>query len=280
MGILAAVNNSDVCGGWSGSGSGNSDVDPLFCDVPEGDFHLQPYSTLAAYPYTNGDPISVHEFLYPLAQAMDSVAIQSDIELGGTDQKFNLLVGRDIQREYGMEPQIILTMPIIAGTDGTQKMSKSLDNYIGVSESPNEIYGKTLSIPDNLMCQYFELLTDAPADELAHIQATLADPSQNPRDLKRRLARELVALYHSQEDAVKAEQEFDNVFIKKQVPDDIQEFTPDTSDSKAWIVKLLTESGLVPSNSEARRLIKDGAVSIDGERIADPDAAIPLDSDQ
>ncbi len=227
--------------------------------------------------YTSGDPISVHEFLYPLAQAMDSVAIHSDVELGGTDQKFNLLVGRDIQREYGMDPQIILTMPIIAGTDGTQKMSKSLDNYIGVSESPKEIYGKTLSVPDSLIYQYFELLTDVPTGELAKIQAALDDPAQNPRDVKRRLARDIVALYYSQDEAQKAQQEFDNVFIKKQIPDDIQEFTPDTTDSAIWIVKLLKESGLVPSNSEARRLIKDGAVSIDGEKITSPDAEIPLD---
>ncbi len=226
--------------------------------------------------YTKGEPISVHEFLYPLAQAMDSVAIESDIELGGTDQKFNLLVGRDIQREYGQEPQIILTMPIIAGTDGTQKMSKSLDNYIGISEPPNEIYGKTLSIPDSLIHAYFELLTNVSKEELGKMKAVLDDHAQNPRDLKRRLARELVTLYYSQDDAVKAEQEFDNVFIKKQIPDDIQEFTLDTSDAKAWIVKLMTESGLVSSNSESKRLIKDGAVSIDGEKVADPNAEIPL----
>ncbi|MBD3307817.1 tyrosine--tRNA ligase [candidate division KSB3 bacterium] len=226
--------------------------------------------------YTKGEPISVHELLYPLAQAMDSVAIHSDVELGGTDQKFNLLVGRDIQREYRQEPQVILTMPIIPGTDGTQKMSKSLDNYIGISESPDQIYGKTLSIPDELMYAYFELLTDVPNDELHTIKTILEEQTQNPRDLKRRLARELVKLYYSQEDALQAEQEFDKVFIQKHVPDDIPEFVPDTDAAAMWIVQLMHDSGLAASNSEARRLIKQGAVSIDGEKIHDPDAEISL----
>ena len=228
--------------------------------------------------YKKGEPISVHEFLYPLAQAMDSVAIQSDIELGGTDQKFNLLVGRDIQREYGQEPQVILTMPIIPGTDGKQKMSKSLDNYIGISEPPNEIYGKTLSIPDSLMYGYFELVTDVSKADLAQIKTGLENQSQNPRDLKRRLAREIVTLYYSQEEAIKAEQEFDKVFINKDIPDDIQEFTPDTDEPTMWIVQLMTESGLVASHSESKRLIKQGAVSLDGEKVADSNFEVTLDS--
>lgn len=228
--------------------------------------------------YKKGEPISVHEFLYPLAQAMDSVAIRSDVELGGTDQKFNLLVGRDIQREYDQEPQVILTMPIIPGTDGKQKMSKSLDNYIGISEPAKEIYGKTLSIPDSLIYEYFELATDVSTEELAEIKAALDDQAQNPRDLKRRLAREIVRLYYSQEDAVKAEQDFDNIFIKKDIPDDIQEFTPDTTESTVWIVRLMTDSGLVSSNSESKRLIKDGAVSIDGEKVSDPNFEAPLEA--
>lgn len=228
--------------------------------------------------YKGGEPISIHEFLYPLAQAMDSVAIKSDVELGGTDQRFNLLVGRDVQREYGQEPQIILTMPILPGTDGKQKMSKSLDNYIGVSESPGQMYGKTLSIPDNVMYDYFELATTVSKQELAEIKATLADPTKNPRDLKRRLAREFVTLYHSADDALKAEQEFDRVFVQKDVPDDLQDFTPDTDAAACWIVKLITESGLAPSNGEARRLIKDGAVSIDGEKVTNPDAEIALNA--
>ena len=228
--------------------------------------------------YKGGEPISIHEFLYPLAQAMDSVAIKSDIELGGTDQRFNLLVGRDVQREYGQEPQIILTMPILPGTDGKQKMSKSLDNYIGISETPSQIYGKTLSIPDNVMYDYFELATTVSKQELVEIKATLADPSKNPRDLKRRLAREFVTLYYSADDALKAEQEFDRVFVQKDVPDDLQDFTPDTDAAACWIVKLITESGLAPSNGEARRLIKEGAVSIDGEKMTNPDAEIALDA--
>lgn len=228
--------------------------------------------------YKSGEPISVHEFLYPLAQAMDSVAIKSDIELGGTDQKFNLLVGRDIQREYGQEPQVILTMPIIPGTDGKQKMSKSLDNYIGISEPANEIYGKTLSIPDALIYDYFELLTNVSTEELGNIKTALDKQTQNPRDLKRRLARELVTIYYSQEDAVKTEQEFDKVFIKKGLPDDIPEFTPNISESTMWIVKLITESGLTSSNSESKRLIKEGAVSIDGQRVSDPDTDVTLEA--
>lgn len=228
--------------------------------------------------YKKGEPISVHEFLYPLAQAMDSVAIKADVELGGTDQKFNLLVGRDIQREYGQEPQIILTMPILAGTDGIQKMSKSLDNYIGISEPANEIYGKTLSISDELIYDYFELATSIPKSELAEIKTILEEHTQNPRDLKRRLARELVALYYSQEEAVQAEEEFDKVFIKKDIPDDIPEFTPNTDESTLWIVKLMTETGLAPSNAESRRLIRQGAVSIDGNKVTDADFEVPLDS--
>jgi tyrosyl-tRNA synthetase len=228
--------------------------------------------------YKKGDPISVHEFLYPLAQAMDSVAIHADVELGGTDQKFNLLVGRNIQREYGQEPQVILTMPLISGTDGVQKMSKSLENYIGISEPANEIYGKTLSIHDNFIYEYFELLTNVSRAELTRIKAALQDQSQNPRDLKRQLARELVTLYYSQEEAIKAEQEFDKIFVKKDIPDDIREFTLDTADPIIWIVKLMTASGLASSNSDAKRLIQEGGVSIDGERVTDIDLELSLDT--
>jgi tyrosyl-tRNA synthetase len=227
--------------------------------------------------YKKGEPISVHEFLYPLAQAMDSVAIKSDVELGGTDQRFNLLVGRDIQREYGQEPQVILTMPLIPGTDGVQKMSKSLDNYIGISEPPNQIYGKTLSIPDSLIYEYFELLTNASKVELAQIKATLQDAAQNPRDLKRRAAREIVTLYYSQTAAIQAEQDFDKVFIKKEIPDDIKEFTPDTAEAAIGIVKLMTTSGLAATNSEAKRLIQEGGVSMDGAKVTDANFEVKLD---
>jgi tyrosyl-tRNA synthetase len=226
--------------------------------------------------YKLGEPISIHELLYPLAQAMDSVAIQSDVELGGTDQKFNLLVGRDIQREYGIEPQAILTMPILAGTDGIEKMSKSLDNYIGIDEPAKQIYGKTLSIPDTLIYDYFLLATNISAAELAQIQQQLRTPGVNPRDLKRKLARELVAMYHTPEAAKKAEEEFDRIFVKKDLPDEVPEFIMKVDDAAVGILTILTESQLVSSKGEARRLIEQGGVSIDGTRISDQDAVIDL----
>jgi tyrosyl-tRNA synthetase len=222
--------------------------------------------------YKAGEPISVHEFLYPLAQAMDSVAIHADVELGGTDQKFNLLVGRDIQREYNQEPQVILTMPILVGTDGVEKMSKSLDNYIGVNDSPKEIYGKTLSIPDILIYQYFELVTDVPKDNLTVIKSSLDNVKTNPRDSKRQLARTLVRMYHSQAAADEAEKEFDKIFIQKSVPDNIEEFKRSKSMS---ITALLMDAKLVASKSEARRLIDQGGVSIDEERVTDPNLLLP-----
>ena len=222
--------------------------------------------------YKAGEPISVHEFLYPLAQAMDSVAIHSDVELGGTDQKFNLLVGRDIQREYDQEPQVILTMPILVGTDGVEKMSKSLDNYIGVSDSPKEIFGKTLSIPDKLIYQYFELLTDVSKKELVEIKSALENVKTNPRDIKRQLARTLVRMYHSQTSAEDAEKEFDKIFVQKSIPDNIEEFKRSKSIN---IITLLTETKLAASKGEARRLIDQGGVSIDDERVTDPNMLVP-----
>jgi len=225
--------------------------------------------------YKAGEPISVHEFLYPLAQAMDSVAIKSDVELGGTDQKFNLLVGRDIQREYGLEPQVILTTPLLVGTDGVEKMSKSYDNYIGISESPREMYGKTLRIPDNLIFTYFELASDISNKELAKIKEQLQDSSLNPRDLKRKLARTLVTMYHSREEAQSAEAEFDRIFIDKEVPDVIEEFVLSDSVVETTVMGLLAISRLASSKSEARRLIEQGGVSINGERVTDLNTAIP-----
>jgi tyrosyl-tRNA synthetase len=225
--------------------------------------------------YKAGEPISVHEFLYPLAQAMDSVAINSDVELGGTDQKFNLLVGRDIQREFGKEPQVILTMPILVGTDGVEKMSKSLDNYIGISDTPKDMYGKTLSIPDKQIIDYFVLTTPVPNDELEAIRQQLRDPSVNPRNIKRQLAWTLVAMYYTQEIAKAAEDEFDTIFVKKDVPDDIPE--------KEWprsegvnIVQLIVDAQLAQTKSEARRLVEQGGVSVNAEKVADPKALVPL----
>ena len=227
--------------------------------------------------YKSGEPISVHELLYPLAQAMDSVAISADVELGGTDQKFNLLVGRDIQREQRMEPQVALTMPILPGTDGVEKMSKSLDNYIGINESPQQIYGKTLSIPDKLIFDYFVLATSLSTSDLASVKAELENPANNPRNMKRRLARELVTLYHSREAARLAEEEFDRIFVKKDVPDELPECTVSAEGGTIGIIKLLTEAGLVSSNSEARRMVDQGAVTVDGSRIVDPNALINLE---
>ncbi|HMN49311.1 MAG TPA: tyrosine--tRNA ligase [Ignavibacteriaceae bacterium] len=215
-----------------------------------------------------GEPISVHEFLYPLAQAMDSVAIESDVELGGTDQKFNLLVGRDIQREYGLEPQIIITMPLLVGIDGVEKMSKSYDNYIGISDEPSQIYGRTLSIPDNLIYQYFELATNVTNDKLKEIKKLLSDGKTNPRDIKRELARTLVTMYHDEEAAINAEKEFDNIFINKGTPDDIEEFKINET-KEINILDLIILVNFAPSKGEARRLVTQGGVSIDGEKITD-----------
>ena len=221
-----------------------------------------------------GEPISIHEFLYPLAQAMDSVAIKSDVELGGTDQKFNLLVGRDIQREYGVEPQCILTMPLIVGTDGVEKMSKSYDNYIGISDPPKEMYGRTLSIPDDIIYLYYDLATDISIEDLTEIKHQLDDRNVNPRDIKRRLARTFIRMYHSEEEAIKAEEEFDKVFINKEVPDDITEFM--LEDKKIGILELITKVKFAPSRGEAKRLVSQGGVSIDGNKISDLNETISV----
>ncbi len=226
--------------------------------------------------YRSGEAISVHELLYPLAQAMDSVAVRADIELGGTDQKFNLLVGRDIQREYGQDPQVTLTMPILPGTDGVEKMSKSLDNFIGISETPQQIYGKTLSIPDTVIYDYMQLATAIPPPELAEVKRQLERGSVNPRDLKRRLARELVALYHDAAAAQAAEEEFDRIFKKKDIPDEMPEVSVTTERGAAGIIRMLVEAGMVKSNSEARRLVEQGGVSVDGVRVDDPATNIVL----
>lgn len=229
--------------------------------------------------YKSGEPISVHEFLYPLAQAMDSVQLRSDIELGGTDQTFNLLVGRALQEAYDQEPQVILTTPLLEGTDGVEKMSKSLDNYIALEDSPNDIFGKTMSITDELIYKYFELLTDVPTDHLSEIKERLDSGKVNPMHLKRELGKALVALYHNEDAAQEAEQHFDLVHKSKEIPDDIPEFTPETGNGEAWIVDLLTGSELASSNSEARRLIKQGGVKIDGEKVSDFNLNIPVDKE-
>jgi len=228
--------------------------------------------------YRAGEPISIHELLYPLAQAMDSVAVRADVELGGTDQKFNLLVGRDIQREYGMEPQVTLTMPILPGTDGVEKMSKSLDNYIGITETPQQMYGKTLSIPDTVIHDYLVLVTDVPPSEIAAIKTGLRVGTYHPRDAKRLLARTIVGLYHGADAATAAEAEFDRIFVRKDLPDEIPGATLSAEGGRITLLRLLTETGLVSSNSEARRLIEQGGVSVDGQRISDQQAVVDLAS--
>lgn len=227
--------------------------------------------------FRSGEPISLHEFLYPLAQAMDSVAIQSDVELGGTDQKFNLLVGRDIQREFGLEPQVILTMPLLVGTDGVEKMSKSYGNYIGINDTPREIFGKTLSISDSLIYDYFVLTTLVSSEYLAEVKQKLSDGAVNPRDIKRDLAKKLVALYHSADAAREAEDEFDRIFIKKEIPDEIPEAVTDLTELSA--VDLLMKFELAPSRGEARRLIQQGGVSFNSRKIADPAEVIILEKE-
>ena len=219
-------------------------------------------------------PITIHEFLYPLAQAMDSVHLKADIELGGTDQKFNLLVGRDIQREYGQDPQIILTVPLMEGTDGVEKMSKSYDNHIGITDSPDEMYGKTLSIPDNMIEKYFLLAANADEKKMDEVKKSLSDMQVNPRDIKRELARKVVEIYHSENLAKNAEETFDKIFIKKDIPEDIPEVK---LDEDTLIVDVLTLYALATSKSEARRLIDQGAVKINDQKCIDRDQIIIKD---
>ncbi|AZO95714.1 tyrosine--tRNA ligase [Halocella sp. SP3-1] len=219
--------------------------------------------------FSNEKAISVHEFFYPLMQGYDSVAIKADVELGGTDQRFNLLVGRDLQREYGQEPQVVMMMPILEGLDGVNKMSKSLGNYIGVNDSPNDMYGKVMSIPDDLISRYFELLTDLPEDELKEIKQNLAQGQLNPMKYKKQLALTIVEQYHGKTAADEGAAEFDRVFSEGKLPEDIPEFTikeSELEDGKMWIVNLIARTGLLSSNSEARRMIKQGAVSINDEK--------------
>ncbi len=226
--------------------------------------------------YADGQPISVLEFLYPLAQAYDSVAIEADVELGGSDQLFNLLVGRDIQREYGQEPQVVMTVPLLIGLDGERAMSQTTGNYVGISEEPNEIYGKLLSIPDALIRPYFDWLTDAEFDE--DLERSIADA---PRDAKRRLAREIVAMYHSPDAAGLAENEFDRIHVHHERPTDVPQVELDRSllkgDGTVWIIDLLQASGLVTSRGEAKRLIQQGGVQVNEEKVDSQDLDVPFD---
>ena len=226
--------------------------------------------------YTAGQPISLHEFLYPLAQAQDSVHLRSDVELGGTDQLFNLLMGRALMEAAGQEPQVCLTLPILEGTDGVQKMSKSLDNYIGITEAPEEMYGKTLSVPDALLYRYAELATDVPTDELPRWKVFAEG---NPRDAKHDLAHRIVALYHGADAADAARAHFEQTVIRKEVPDEMPEVAPETGNGHVGLLDLIRLAGFASSNGEARRLVQQGAVSLDGERVDDPARLIDVEAE-
>ena len=218
--------------------------------------------------YKGGQSISIHEFLYPLVQGYDSVALKADVELGGTDQKFNLLVGRQLQQDYGQEPQIVMTTPLLEGLDGVQKMSKSLANYIGITDAPGEMFGKIMSISDDVMWRYFEVLSFRSLDDIAALKRSVADGA-NPRDAKFELGMEIVARFHSDAAAKGARDEFIARFQQGAMPDEIPEKTLDSQDGKLGLAHLLKGAGLVPSTSEAFRMIKQGAVKIDGERVED-----------
>jgi tyrosyl-tRNA synthetase len=221
--------------------------------------------------YRSETPISIHEFMYPLAQGMDSVELKADVELGGTDQKFNLLVGRDLQREYDQVPQAIITLPLLEGTDGVEKMSKSYGNDIGLTDSPEDMYGKSMSISDGMIEKYFVLAADADSKTLTRIKKQLKDSYQNPRDIKRELARSIVALYHGNAAAIDAEQHFDRVIVNKDAPEDMDEVTLEDDVS---IIDLITSEGLTKSKGDARRMIQQGAVRIDGKKVDEMDFVI------
>ncbi len=226
--------------------------------------------------YKGGQPIAIHEFLYPLVQGYDSVALKSDVELGGTDQKFNLLMGRELQKNYGQKPQVVLTMPLLEGLDGVNKMSKSLNNYIGITDAPEDMFGKIMSISDKLMWRYFELLSFRSNEELETFKQDV-EAGKNPRDVKFLLAEEIITRFHSTGDAVKARAAFIARFQKGAMPDEMQEVTLSTTEGGIGIANLLKDAGLVSSTSDGIRMIKQGAVRIDGERIED--ARLRVDSD-
>ena len=222
-----------------------------------------------------GQPISIHELLYPLAQAYDSVALEADFEFGGTDQKFNLLVGRDIMREYGLEAQVILTTPLLEGTDGVEKMSKSLGNSIGFTEPPEVIFGKIMSISDSLMLRYWELLTDVPMTEIAGMKQGIESGTLHPMELKARLGRQIVQDFHGEKAARQAHEHFARVHQRRELPEEMPEIMLNQGDAPASLVDLRVLGGLASSKSEARRLIKSGAVSVDGDKVDDVTTGLP-----
>jgi len=217
--------------------------------------------------YKGGQSIAIHEFLYPLVQGYDSVALAADIELGGNDQKFNLLIGRQLQESHEKIPQMIMTMPLLEGLDGVQKMSKSLHNYIAIEDAPSDQFGKLMSASDDLMLRYYELLTDVNLDTIQ---------SMHPMEAKKQLAARIVARFHGEEAAQQAREGFEKQFTKKQIPDDIPEASLLAEDGRLWLVKALSEAGLTKSNGEGMRLIQQGAVSVDGEKVSDKDFSLPV----
>jgi tyrosyl-tRNA synthetase len=225
-----------------------------------------------------GEPISLHELLYPVAQAYDSVALKADVELGGTDQLFNLLVGRDLMGKLGLPPQIVMTLPLLEGTDGVEKMSKSLGNYIAVEDPPEEMFGKVMSISDALMWRYWTLLTDLDPEELTSLQKSVACGSRHPMDVKFSLARTITADFHGAEAAAAAEAHFRTVHQQRQTPDDVAEVILPSSAEAAQLVKVLVSAGLSPSNSEARRLLQQGGVKLNGDAVSDPFVTVPATS--
>jgi len=224
--------------------------------------------------YSSGRPIYIHELLYPLYQGYDSIAVRADIEIGGTDQKFNFVVARELQRAYGQSPQIVLTMPILVGLDGEKKMSKSLGNYIGITEPPNEMFGKTMSLPDEVMLDYFALVLNYDDEQIAQLRSGLAEGRLHPRDLKAQLAREIVAMFHDEGVAGRAAEEFERVFRQRQAPRDVEEVELRAEAPGLALADLLVAAGLAPSKREAKRLVLGGGVDVDGRRCDDPKAPI------
>ncbi|MBX7230844.1 MAG: tyrosine--tRNA ligase [Bdellovibrionales bacterium] len=225
--------------------------------------------------FKNNQPISLHEFLYPLLQGYDSVALKADVELGGTDQRFNLLVGRELQKSYGQKPQVVITIPLLEGLDGVQKMSKSYDNYIALEDSPREIFGKTMRVSDQLMWRYYELLTDETVEKLEQMKKEVAEGKLHPRSLKVDLAKKLVERFHSTEGAQMAHQEFERIFVDKGLPDEMPQLNMNFKE-EIWVGHLFTQAGLVSSTSEVRRLVLGGAIEIDGTKIVDPQLKLKL----
>ena len=226
--------------------------------------------------FSQGYPIRIHEFIYPLIQAYDSIVLKADIEIGGSDQKFNMILGRELQRDYDLKPQVVITMPLLEGLDGVNKMSKTLNNYIGIDEPPQEIFGKVMSISDELMMRYHELLSDISLEELGELKRDLEKGRRHPRKTKKELAIEIVARFHSREAALKASEEFETIFKQKGIPDEIEEIEIAWDKEKIWLPQLICQAKFSSSNSESKRLIKQGGVYINGKRVDDCNFELPI----